>query len=369
MKMHKRLLNRQNLKRFSHQGFVNSLTSNFISQKCGVQNFSQEKNRNFHAKFNAFLFRIYRPINIQKYNYFPNLQFEFGLPLFFLKMVQKVPEKHRLEIQLQNNAVSFVQFVNRNNYIHNNTQGIQTIQKYQPSIFESENSVNYFYKSELNLAEPRAWKGQSDSRKQNVPVGIDKALFNNIIRFTQNYSIPIYSEKLFINKFFRENRIFSEGKRFQNIMFNKQQIEALEIHKQTKTIVIRDILTMALRFSNKFNEYRELSLPSIKSGLPLKGLQQKQVQSMKLVPQSFIAGDNLPDLVHKKPAETVNEPKSETQIATVDQYTPFRMMRPQGIVESSTGNQIIDIDHLTGKVMDLLEQRLKTEQERRGIFI
>jgi len=320
MKMHKRLLNRQNLERFSHQGFVNSLTSNFISQRYGVQNFSQEKNRNFHAKFNAFLFRIYRPINIQKYNYFPNLQFEFGLPLFFLKMVRKIPEKHRLEIQLQNNAVSFVQFVNRNNYIHNNTQGIQTIQKYQPLIFESENSVNY-------------------------------------------------SEKLFINKFFRENRIFSEGKHFQNIMFNKQQIDALEIYKQTKTTVIRDILTMALRFSNKFNEYRELSLPSIKSGLPLKGLQQKQVQSMKLVPQSFITGDNLPDLVHKKPAETVNEPKSETQIATVDQYTPFRMMRPQGIVESSIGNQLVDIDHLTGKVMDLLEQRLKTEQERRGIFI
>jgi hypothetical protein len=30
---------------------------------------------------------------------------------------------------------------------------------------------------------------------------------------------------------------------------------------------------------------------------------------------------------------------------------------------------LVDIDHLTDKVMNMLEQRLKTEQERRGIFI
>ena len=87
------------------------------------------------------------------------------------------------------------------------------------------------------------------------------------------------------------------------------------------------------------------------------------------MPQSFITGSDLPDLVHRKPVETVTEPKNEIQIATVDQYTPFRMIKPQGIAESTTGNQTVDINHLTDKVMELFEQRLKTEQERRGIFI
>ena len=94
-----------------------------------------------------------------------------------------------------------------------------------------------------------------------------------------------------------------------------------------------------------------------------------QAQSMKSVPQSFITEGDLPDLIHRKPAETVNEPKKEIQVPITDQHIPFTMMRPQGIVESFAGNQWGDIEQLTDKVMDLLEQRLKTEQERRGIFI
>jgi hypothetical protein len=417
MKMHKRLLNRQNLERLRHQGFVNSLTSNFIYQKYGVQNFSQKTNRNFQARFNAFLLCIFRPFQVNKYYKYSSLQFEFGLPLFFLKTLQIIPGKHRVEIQSQNNSVTFQQFINKITNVHKN---IQTIQKYQPPIIKSEKPVKFFYKPELNLVAPGAWKEYSESRQKNVPVEINASLFNNITRFTVADSIPAYSERLSVNNFFRGNTIFSEAKRFQNITLNQQSIEihhaqpkltdiSLKIHRHSlhtyfnrmfmnesiysmkehltvsapktsttddreykrsitpnrKTSLAREILPIALGFSESFDG---LQKPFLK-GLPLKELQQKQVQSMKSVPQSFITGSDLPDLVHRKPVETVTVPKNEIQIATVDQYTPFRMMKPQGIVESSTENQNVDIGHLTEKVMELLEQRLKTEQERRGIFI
>ena len=419
--MHKHLLNRQHLERLSHQGFVNHLTRNFISQGYGVKNFSQEANRNFHAKFNAFLFCIFRPFQVNEYYKYSSLQFEFGLPLFFLKTLRVIPGKHRVEIQSQNNSVTFQQFINRITNIH---KRIQTIQKYQPSIIKSEKPVNFFHKSGLNLVVPGAWKEYSESRQQNVPVEINTPLFNNITRFTQADSIPAYSEKLFVNNFFRGNTIFSEAKRFQNITLNQQSIEvhhaqpkltdiSLKIHRHSlhtyfnrmfmngsiysmkehltvsapkasttddreyehsitpnrKTNLAREILPIASVFSENFDGLQKLFLSFTKKGLPPKELQQKQVQSIKSVPQSFITGSDLLDLIHRKPAETVNVPKNEIQIATVDQSPPFRMIKPQGIAESTTGNQTIDINHLTDKVMELFEQRLKTEQERRGIFI
>lgn len=499
MKMHKRLLNKHNLGKLSqHQGFVNLLTSNLIAH---------------NAKCNVFLFHIFRPFQFKKYNHFQNLQFEFGLPLFFFKILRIIPSKHQSEIQLQNNSVTYIHFINYINNTHKSAKNIQTIHKHQHSLVKPEKLVSFFHKSEQNQHAPEAWKRYSESRQQNQPVETEKSLFiNNLVRFIQNDSIPGYSEKQFVYNYFRGNSIFDGVKRSQNVIFNQQLIETRNVHlKQTdsafqihrhsisthfkrmplnpnifitkaylnrgdgnsstseditsrhqregnikalysneivardgiiqqvrenpirnarmlsrsdditfkyqsnikalnsneimardgiilrvkentirnapkistldyrkdkhsiianrKTIMTSDILTKVLRASEKPGGFQKLSSAPINDGLRHTALQQRQTQSMKSASQSFIAEGDLPDLIHRKPAEPVNEIKNEPQITTAGQHSPLTMMKPQGIIEYSSDNQGVDIEHLTGKIMDLLEQRLKTEQERLGIFI
>ena len=130
-----------------------------------------------------------------------------------------------------------------------------------------------------------------------------------------------------------------------------------------------DILPKALRFLGNINVFQKHYLSTTMNALPILPLQQVQIKGMKSVPQNIINGGKLLGLVYKKTAETVNVPKNEIQIDTVEQPLPSRMLKPQGIAESTIGNQAVDINHLTDQVMELFEQRLKTEQERRGIFI
>lgn len=413
--MHKRLLNRPIIKRLSHQRFVNHLTRNYIFQRRGVQNFCQEENGNFHAKLNTFLFRIFRPFQLNKYYKYSNLQFEFGLPLFILKTLHILPGRHRLEIKPQNNSVTFQQF-NIYKYIH-------TIQKYQPSIIKPKKPVDLFHKYELSLVTQGVLKGYSEPRKPNIPSQKVKPFqtrhfqpkFSDSEFQILKNSTYTHFDRMSITKIFNSmkeqvNRIapktsisedmvskFSiEGKRESldpieiatrdgiilrvKVDTDNNTQKALtasalqDIHRKIANIKPTeaiDILPKTLRFFENINIFQNhyLSTTSNRNTFPVLAVQHTQVQGMKSVLQSVITGDNLPNLVHRKPAEVVNEQNNDVQIAVADQHNQYRMIKPQGIAESYTGNQTVDIGHLTDKFMELFEQRLKTEQERRGIFI
>lgn len=417
MKMLKRLLNRKNVEKLSHQRFVKNLTRNIFSQKYGLHNFAQNINKISHAKFQVFLFRIFRP-SPNKNKYYPNLKFEFGLPLFFLRTLRILPGKNRLVIQSKNDLVNFIQFINKITFENN----IQPIQKYHPTEINSEKLIPIYHKSEQNLISPGVFPSNSIFKELNqshkvvfnqqfistshvLPKPIDavfqihrRSLSPHVIRMAMNGIL--HSMKEFPNssaprtsisgemtfkhliegkwKALNSIKIITRDGIFQSVNANlvrkspKTTIsDVMEDSRRVnkKTTVIRDIFPTNLENSVNFRGFQTPFLSTTKNVLPVLALQQKHVPGLKSVPQSFNAGVDLPDLVHRKPAEAVNEPKNEFQLATADQHTPFRMTRPQGIVESSTENQNVDIGHLTDKVMELLEQRLKTEQERRGIFI
>lgn len=78
-----------------------------------------------------------------------------------------------------------------------------------------------------------------------------------------------------------------------------------------------------------------------------------------------------PELIHPQAAAvTANIRKVATETLSDSNQPPaFTLPRPAGIAEVSRLNDSTDLGVLTDKVMEQIEQRIRTEQERRGIFV
>ena len=75
------------------------------------------------------------------------------------------------------------------------------------------------------------------------------------------------------------------------------------------------------------------------------------------------------DLSHKKQSTAPPAPQDGTVGIELDESSPLaRMTRPNGIASLPPTQHPYDLDELTNQVMQKLESRLRTEQERRGIF-
>ena len=76
------------------------------------------------------------------------------------------------------------------------------------------------------------------------------------------------------------------------------------------------------------------------------------------------------ELSHKKQTTVTPAPREETLNSQPDEPSPLaKKASPKGIVGLPQTHQPYDLDDLTNQVMQKIESRLRTERERRGIFV
>ena len=85
--------------------------------------------------------------------------------------------------------------------------------------------------------------------------------------------------------------------------------------------------------------------------------------------QKALNGFDTPTLIHPKQAQTNTTSKPVETSQTDRSNFPIAMVRPEGIAEPPGMRELQDIERLSDRVIRVIEERLKTEQERRGIFI
>lgn len=416
MKMHKRLLNSQIIERLGHKRIKHPLAKSRIFQRRAAQTFFADADGSYPPKFNAFLFQTLHSFQLNKFYNYSNVQFEFGLPLFFLKIIRIKSETPGLNIHSLHNSIISQHIFNQVNNLHEN---IRIAPLCNLSVFKSDKSVYSFNKNEFHSDAQKARKEYSvywqnvfsqivkpyDSRpniseqpgnelsvlKNFSHTVFDRLsvnrLFNHINEQKSYIEIKSFISKDIPIKFLQENKIKSlnpielvnkaeiivrtRAKLTENIFKTLPKDESRDKQRDIlnkKTTEASDFLPKTLLLPEKTGGPQK-HYPSSSSIFPVPALEHKQIQSMKAGARNFINGDDLPELIHKKTRESVMDSRDEHQPAIPDQHMPVTMMKPQGIIEPVEEIKGIDVEKLADNVMNLIEQRLRTEQERRGIFI
>jgi hypothetical protein len=212
---------------------------------------------------------------------------------------------------------------------------------------------------------------------------IQKNILNKVNYLQKSYVCNAQTQTFKETKNLLQDSRRSLSKLFAQLMsraFIKHENEVLERIKVNDVTTIveksRDVRSKPLI---KIQQYS--ILPAVKSSL-VTSFEQKKLS--RLIRQSQQAQVNIthaaekqktlqqpPDLIHPHPAAvtTAAHKNASETISDSKQHMAFSLPRPAGIADAAKFNNFTDLGELTDKVMEQIEQRIKTERERRGIFV
>ena len=168
----------------------------------------------------------------------------------------------------------------------------------------------------------------------------------------------------------REHQTVSKA----GVSLRKSRSSKLPIPKQEKPTGTNGTYLRPLRYATVSRSRQSQTTP-----MSMDVRQVHTFQTLKLIEansakpslsQKVINGVDTPTLIHPKQAQTQSPISKPVATSQTDRSNfPIPLVRPHGIVEPPGMRQSQDIERLSNQVIQVIEERLKTEQERRGIFI
>ena len=391
-------------------------SQNVISEKLSIQAFER-----FLSKHTAFLKHITQPLNNSR-QYYSQLQFVFGLPTLL--------SRERI-IFRNNKSIIHSYFVDGSmlgrikKYLSSQkiTQTFQRLQNKTTNLFvtNSQKIERITSKTGMDLSLPVIRKVQSEHQvnqpmhRDSRPVVFDSRKASEMLVRTFkgnseqtmiNHVVPgVIKQYSGISSEARPDHNKISG--LQNFNFNfiqtpiKKEIRTLirdyrylmVPQSRNNAVIYSDKKTQKVINSNTTNPdqgyiqngmysshriQQQTSLPDRENTLAtsfklnnllglahqFKPLQEKVNRTAK---KQNILQQSL-NLIHPQSVATATLPKHKTETISDQSQPVYSLPKPAGIAEPAR-EHFTDLKELTDIVMEQIEQRIKTEQERRGIFV